>query len=109
MGEAWKAQHQMLARPELVKGFDLDTLVRHFGPLPSERVVHLLAQACHSLEDAHKNGLVHRDVKPANIFTGSVALTLLQVIPQALPNGLRAVLQCRRFRLSPDLAEGPGA
>jgi serine/threonine-protein kinase len=30
--------------------------------------VHILIQACHSLADAHARGLIHRDVKPANIF-----------------------------------------
>jgi serine/threonine-protein kinase len=54
---------------ELLHGFDLDTFIKRFGPLPSERVASLLMQACHSLEDAHQSGLIHRDVKPANIFT----------------------------------------
>jgi serine/threonine-protein kinase len=53
---------------ELLAGFDLGTLVKRFGPLSSGRVAHLLAQACHSLYDAHESGLVHRDVKPANLF-----------------------------------------
>ncbi len=53
---------------ELVEGYDLDTLVRRFGPLPPERAVFLLQQACHSLAEAHERGLIHRDVKPANIF-----------------------------------------
>ncbi len=53
---------------ELLDGFDLDTLVRKFGPLPAERVVHLLSQVCDSLAEAHETGLIHRDVKPANIF-----------------------------------------
>lgn len=55
---------------ELLEGFDLHTLVDRFGPVPAARVVHLLAQACHSLHEAHRNGLVHRDVKPANLFVG---------------------------------------
>ncbi len=54
---------------ELLDGLDLRSLVERHGPLPAERVIYLLRQACHSLADAHAHGLVHRDVKPANIFT----------------------------------------
>jgi hypothetical protein len=53
---------------ELLEGFDLETLVRDFGPVPPERAVHILRQACHSLAEAHQGGLIHRDVKPANIY-----------------------------------------
>jgi serine/threonine-protein kinase len=52
---------------ELLEGLDLEALVKRFGPVPPERAVHLLLQACDSLADAHHAGLVHRDVKPANI------------------------------------------
>jgi serine/threonine-protein kinase len=125
MGEVWKAEHRMLARPaaiklvstrsgssstgsspeqqrlerevqataqlrsphtvevydygladdgrfyyvmELLEGMDLEQLVERYGPMPAERVVHVLEQVCHSLAEAHANGLVHRDIKPANIF-----------------------------------------
>ncbi|HKT81291.1 MAG TPA: serine/threonine-protein kinase [Vicinamibacterales bacterium] len=53
---------------ELLNGRDLETLVRDFGPLSSERAVYLLRQVCHSLAEAHARGLVHRDIKPANIY-----------------------------------------
>ena len=53
---------------EHLQGYDLDGLVEIGGPLPPERVVHLLEGACLSLAEAHEAGLVHRDIKPANIF-----------------------------------------
>jgi serine/threonine-protein kinase len=53
---------------ELLEGLDADSLVRRFGPVPPERAVYLLVQACHSLSEAESCGLVHRDIKPANIF-----------------------------------------
>lgn len=59
---------------ELLEGLDLESLVREHGPLPQRRVVHVLRQACESLEEAHAIGLVHRDIKPANIHLGRVGL-----------------------------------
>jgi eukaryotic-like serine/threonine-protein kinase len=53
---------------ELLEGSDLDDLVQRTGPLPEARVAYLLQQACGSLAEAHAAGLVHRDVKPANLF-----------------------------------------
>jgi serine/threonine-protein kinase len=125
MGEVWRAEHRMLARPaaikliraggygggassrelirrferearatatlrsphtvqiydfgttddgsfyyvmELLEGYDLETLVTEFGPLPPERAISLLRQACRSLAEAHEGGFIHRDIKPANIY-----------------------------------------
>ncbi|MBJ72182.1 MAG: serine/threonine protein kinase [Sandaracinus sp.] len=53
---------------ELLRGIDLESFVERFGPMPPERVVHVLLQVCDALEEAHRAGLVHRDVKPANLF-----------------------------------------
>jgi serine/threonine-protein kinase len=127
MGEVWRAQHRMLARPaaiklirpetlgdrdeagrstiiarfereaqatasmcsphtidlfdfgvsddgafyyvmELLDGLDTETLITRFGPVPPERAIYLLQQVCDSLGEAHEAGLIHRDVKPANMY-----------------------------------------
>ncbi|HEU5303317.1 MAG TPA: serine/threonine-protein kinase [Gemmatimonadales bacterium] len=61
---------------ELLDGLDLETLVERFGPVPPARMVHLLRQACASLQEAHTRGLVHRDIKPSNIFTCRMGLAV---------------------------------
>jgi serine/threonine-protein kinase len=53
---------------ELLDGIDLESMVQRYGPLTPERTVYVLRQACHSLGEAHRQGLVHRDIKPSNIF-----------------------------------------
>ena len=53
---------------ELLRGLDLEAFVARFGPMPASRAAHLLHQACLSLDEAHNQGMVHRDVKPANIY-----------------------------------------
>jgi serine/threonine protein kinase len=53
---------------EYLEGMNLDDLVKQFGSLPEARMVFILRQTCGSLAEAHAAGLVHRDVKPANII-----------------------------------------
>jgi eukaryotic-like serine/threonine-protein kinase len=53
---------------ELLQGLSLERLVQEFGAVDPGRTVYLLRQVCHSLGEAHARGLVHRDVKPANIL-----------------------------------------
>jgi eukaryotic-like serine/threonine-protein kinase len=53
---------------EYIDGVSLSELVEKHGPQPAGRVVHILLQAADALNEAHSVGLVHRDVKPANIL-----------------------------------------
>ena len=58
---------------EFIDGITLQQLIDDFGAQPPARVIHLLLQICGSLREAHLCGLVHRDVKPANILLTSEA------------------------------------
>ena len=53
---------------ELLDGISLQRYVELFGPMEPPRVMYVLRQVLHSLGEAHGRGLVHRDVKPANIL-----------------------------------------
>lgn len=53
---------------EFLRGVNLHDLVARFGPQPEGRVVHIMTQICDSLAEAHGLGLVHRDIKPGNVF-----------------------------------------
>ena len=53
---------------EYLDGLNLQELVHRYGAQPAGRVAHLLRQVCGSLAEAHALGLIHRDVKPANVF-----------------------------------------
>jgi ketosteroid isomerase-like protein len=51
-----------------VTGSDLHQLLRRHGPLPAQRAAGIVAQVASALDAAHAAGLVHRDVKPANVL-----------------------------------------
>jgi serine/threonine protein kinase/formylglycine-generating enzyme required for sulfatase activity len=53
---------------EYVEGFTLDGLVANKGPLPVDFSCRCAVQAALGLQHAHKRGMVHRDVKPANLM-----------------------------------------
>jgi serine/threonine-protein kinase len=53
---------------EYLEGLNLEDLTRHDGAQPPGRVVHVLRQIAGSLAEAHEVGLIHRDVKPANVI-----------------------------------------
>ncbi|MEJ2862517.1 Stk1 family PASTA domain-containing Ser/Thr kinase [Actinomycetospora flava] len=53
---------------EYVSGSTLRDLLRVHGPMPPERACAVMADVCAALGYSHENGVVHRDVKPANIM-----------------------------------------
>jgi eukaryotic-like serine/threonine-protein kinase len=53
---------------EYVDGHSCAEILRDRGPLGPRDAVDILAQACRGLDYAHRNGVVHRDVKPGNLL-----------------------------------------
>ena len=62
------ADGQAFLALEFLDGLDLKELVAQEGPLPHLRLVMIVLQALEALEAAHAKGIVHRDMKPANLF-----------------------------------------
>lgn len=56
---------------EYVDGVTLRDIVHTDGPLPPRRAIEIIADACQALNFSHQNGIIHRDVKPANIMISS--------------------------------------
>jgi serine/threonine-protein kinase len=53
---------------EYLPGLGLDQLLAEYGPLPPGRAIYLLRQVCSALAEAHATGLIHRDLKPGNLY-----------------------------------------
>jgi len=53
---------------EFVDGITLRDIVQTDGPMPPRRAIETIADACQALNFSHQHGIIHRDVKPANIM-----------------------------------------
>lgn len=105
---------------ELLEGSTLDRLVRASGPLSAGRAIHLLAQACGSLAEAHAKGLIHRDIKPSNLIVCErggeydvvkvLDFGLVKEMAQVDGNLTQAnVLIGTPFYMAPEIISQPGA
>ncbi|TDU84327.1 serine/threonine-protein kinase [Kribbella voronezhensis] len=74
---SWAAEDdQALLAMDLVGGGSLSHLVADFGALPERYAAELLAQVLTALEHVHGAGVVHRDVKPANLLLEATGTAL---------------------------------
>jgi serine/threonine-protein kinase len=62
---------------EFVDGHSCAELLRDRGPMPPRDAVEILTQACRGLDYAHRNGVVHRDVKPGNLMVNKEGVVKL--------------------------------
>ncbi len=90
--DAGEAEGQLFIAMRYIEGCDLKTLIRREGSLGIGRTLFILEQAGDALDAAHDQGLIHRDVKPANILVSEpsdrVYLTDFGIVKHTASQGL---------------------
>jgi serine/threonine-protein kinase len=109
-----ESHHQYFIVMEHVAGRSCAELLRDRGHLGVEETVQIVAQACRGLDYAHRNGVVHRDVKPGNLLvsdTGVVKLAdfgIARATDQSSITQVGSVLGTAAY-LAPEQARGEEA
>jgi serine/threonine-protein kinase len=98
---------------EYVDGVTLRDIVHNDGPIEPRRAIEIIADACQALNFSHQHGIIHRDVKPANIMMSKAgAVKVMDFgIARALHDGGVSVTQTAAVigtaqYLSPEQARG---
>ena len=99
---------------ELVEGGNLEKLVEMSGPMEIERACQLIAEAAEALAHAHVRGIIHRDVKPANLLlTRSGRCKVcdfgLALFDEELDGDGRTKCVGTPYYIAPEVAQGKGA
>ena len=109
-----EASHRQYIVMEYVPGQSCAEILRDHGRLEVEEAVEIIGQSCRGLDHAHRNGVVHRDVKPGNLLRtpdGLVKLADFGIAKAAEQTGITqagSVLGTAAY-LAPEQARGDPA
>ncbi|WP_418790478.1 Stk1 family PASTA domain-containing Ser/Thr kinase [Phosphitispora sp. TUW77] len=96
---------------EYIEGRNLKEIIKEHGKLPVDQAVDIARQICEGLNDAHENGIVHRDVKPHNILVtdnGRVKVTdfgIAQIVSSVTITNSSTIVGSVHY-FSPEQAKG---
>jgi serine/threonine-protein kinase len=109
-----ESSHQHFIVMEHVDGHSCAELLRDRGHLDVDQAVEIVGQACRGLDYAHRNGVVHRDVKPGNLLVSKTDVVKLadfgiaRATDQSSITQVGSVLGTAAY-LSPEQARGEEA
>ena len=90
--DAGESQGHLFIAMRRVEGCDLGTLIEQEGPLSLGQTLFYIEQVASALDQAHEQGLIHRDVKPANVLIARPSdrayLTDFGIVKQMSTHGL---------------------